>query len=107
MKTSSRKAKGHTLEKLIRDKLIDLFYLSEEDIRIPISGEHGADLKLSKKAELVFPFKVEAKSYAKFAIYTYYDQANNHKGEHLEPLVVIKANRRRPLVCIDLDYFLG
>lgn len=107
MKTASAKRKGHKLEALIRDKLISTFKLSEEDVRIPISGEHGMDLKLSKKAEQIFPFKVEAKSYAKFAIYAYMQQAINHKGEHLEPIVIIKGNRQKPLVCLDFDYFLG
>ena len=40
------------------------------------------------------------------AIYTYYDQAKKHPGDDLEPLVVVKKNNRKPLVVMDLRYFL-
>ena len=106
MKTSSSKAKGHLLEALVRDKLIERFGLSREQIRIPIGSEKGSDIKLTKSAQLAVPLKIECKSRKSFSLYSYWDQANAHEGD-LEPVVIIKANRRRPLICLDLDYFLG
>jgi hypothetical protein len=108
LKTRSAKAKGHTLEKYIRDKLIEKFKLSPDDIRIPVGSETGSDIKLSAKAKAQVPFVFEAKSRGRIAAYGWYKQCEQHrKGEALEPCVVIKMNRAKPLVIIDFEYFLG
>lgn len=106
IKVSSAKAKGKFLERLIKQKLIELFNFTEDDIRIPVGSEKGCDIKLSKKAQQVFPFKIEAKNRAKIGVYTFYAQATRHEGDGLEPLVIIKQNYKNPLAIIDLDYFL-
>ena len=80
--------------------------MTTDDIRANIGSETGVDINLSKKAQALIPLKIEAKSRAKMSIYTYYDQARSHKGEELEPCVIVKMNRRKPLAVIDLDYFL-
>jgi hypothetical protein len=105
LKTRSAKAKGHRLEYLIRDKLIKKFHLTNDDVRANIGSETGVDINLSKKAQALIPLQIEAKSRSSMAIYTYMEQAKNHKAG-LEPCVIVKMNRRKPLVCIDLDYFL-
>jgi hypothetical protein len=105
MLISSRKNKGHLLEKLVRDKLKELFQFSDDDIRTTISSETGADIKLSKKALLIFPFKVECKNRTKIMIYNWYNQCIGHKGEE-EPLLIIKQNRHKPLAVLDFEYFL-
>ncbi len=105
MKTAARKAKGHRLEYYVRDRLIELFGFDKEDIRANIGSETGEDLKLSKKAQALIPLKFECKSRARMSVYTYYDQAKGHPGE-LEPVVVVKMNRRKPLIIMDLEYFL-
>jgi hypothetical protein len=107
LKTRSAKQKGKTLERLIAQKLLDKFpeLTYNEDIRITIGQERGEDLKLSKKAQALIPLQIEAKSRSSMAIYTYMEQAKSHKAG-LEPCVIVKMNRRKPLVCIDLDYFL-
>ncbi len=107
MNTRSAKAKGHKLEYLVRDMLLEIFELDKEDIRANIGGETGEDLKLSKRAQERLPFKIECKSRAKMAVYTYYKQAMSHPGDNLEPVVVLKADRKKPLIVIDLEYFLG
>jgi len=109
MKTRSAKAKGHKLEYLVRDLLLEMFEkygLTEDDIRANIGSETGEDLKFSQKAKDLLPIKIECKSRAQMAIYTYYDQAKKHPGDDLEPLVVVKKNNRKPLVVMDLRYFL-
>jgi hypothetical protein len=105
VKTSSAKAKGHRLEYLIRDKLIEKFHLTNDDVRANIGSETGVDINLSKKARALIPLAIEAKSRTTMSLYTWYNQACKN-AEELEPCVIVKMNRRKPLVCIDLDYFL-
>lgn len=68
------------------------------------SGTGGEDISLSPAARECFPFQIEAKNYARIAIYEWYDQACQHGN--WAPIVVVKANRRRPLVIIDAEQFL-
>ncbi len=105
MLTRSSKAKGKTLERYIRDKLIQIFHLASDEIRCTISSENGEDLKLSKSAQEKIPLKIEAKSRKTMALYAFYEQAKGHPGE-LEPVVIVKANRKPVLIIVDLDYFL-
>lgn len=107
MKSRSIKAKGHKLEYLVRDKLIEKFNLTKDDIRANIGSETGEDINLSKKALEIIPLKFECKSRSRLAVYTFYEQAKGHPGDTLEPVVVVKMNRKKPLAIIDLDYFLN
>jgi hypothetical protein len=106
MKTRSKKAKGKLLQNKVRDMILEKYPQldPEEDVKSAIMGESGEDVQLTKKARKLFPFSVECKSLANIAVYKYYEQAtaNANKGE---PLVVIKANRKKPLVLVDLEYF--
>ena len=66
-------------------------------------GAGGEDIQLSHAARQLVPYQIETKSYATFAIYKHYEQAAEH-GDH-EPLLVIKANHKKPLVVIDAEQF--
>lgn len=70
-------------------------------------GVPGADLMLSAAAKREFPFEVECKSTKpqRQPIQAYMEQAKNHGN--LEPLVVIKENRSKPVVVIDAEYFFS
>ena len=107
MLTSSKKSKGHRLESLVRDRVIEAFDLDPQDIRIPISGEHGHDIIISgAKAKARAPFGIECKAWEKFKmIYDIYMKAAE-RDKKLVPLVVIKSNHKQPLVILDLDHFL-
>lgn len=105
MKIRSAKAKGKNLERLIRDKLIERFSLTSDDIRCTVGSEGGSDIKLSKKALKLLPYNIECKSRATMSVYSWYEQCLNHKGK-LEPLLIVKANRKKPLIIIDLEFFL-
>ena len=48
------KAKGKRVERLIRDIIKEACSLDDQDIRITIGAENGADLKLSKELRLDF-----------------------------------------------------
>jgi|TARA_R100001530_G_scaffold57829_1_gene42003 hypothetical protein len=103
----SRKAKGRNLQNLVVAKLLEKApELELEDIKGAIMGEQGVDIKLSPRAHLKYPLKIECKNQEKFkGIYDVYSQAEGHKGKG-EPVVILKMNRKRPLVLIDLDFFI-
>lgn len=104
--TSSSKAKGHALEKLVAKRVIEAFNLTTDDVRISVGAETGADVKLSNKAKSICGLSIECKRRAKFdTIYKFYTQATKHYPE-LIPLVVIKADYKEPLAIINLDHLL-
>jgi hypothetical protein len=107
MKSSSKRRKGNSLSYWVRDQLKVIFLFTDDDIRATIGAENGADVKLSKYAQRKFPYSVECKNQEIFkTIYKYYEQAASHEP-HLEPLLIIKGNRRSPLVIIDANYFFN
>lgn len=109
MTVKSAKAKGRRLQQLVRDMILDTFPQLEldTDVRSAIMGETGEDIKLSSKARQVFPYSVECKSLKKIAVYNYYDQAAANTPAGCLPLVVLKQDRRKPLVLVDLEKFSG
>jgi len=102
----SRKAKGRRLQDWVRDSLRGLsLALTEDDVRVAIMGESGADIKLSERGKSYFPYNIECKNNETWkGIYKAYDQAISH-GK-LEPLVFIKMNNKRPLAIVDGEHFL-
>lgn len=105
MKTSSVKAKGRGLQnKIVRMILATFPQLEPDDVQSCTMGANGEDVRLSPAARRLFPFTVEAKKRARFSIMADYDQARGH-GPH-EPLLVIEADRRKPLAVVDLATFL-
>lgn len=102
----SRKAKGRKLQNWVRDSLRGLFLtLTDDDIRVAIMGESGADVKLSAKALKYFPYDIECKNTEGFKkVYDAYEQADGHGSN--EPIVFLKMNRKKPLVILDAEHFL-
>lgn len=106
MKTSSAKAKGRNLQKYVRDEILKTYpSLTLNDVRSTSMGANGEDILLSEAARLLFPFSVECKSRAAFNVYTYYQQAQE-VCKSAEPLLIIKANHKKPLVVLDAEYFI-
>jgi hypothetical protein len=107
LKTASSKQKGRLLQQVVRDKILEAFpRLEKDDVVSTSMGASGADVQLSPTARRSFPYSVEAKSRATISTYKWYDQAVSNTKPSTEPLLVIKANRRKPLVVIDLDAFM-
>ena len=105
MLTSSAKAKGRALAKWLKDEILQRFnHLHADDLSVTPSGVTGGDLTQSPAATALLPYQWECKAYARFAGYAFYDQAARH-GDR-EPIVIIRANRRRPLAIIDAEHFL-
>ena len=102
----SRKAKGRRLQDWVRDSLRGLFLtLTNDDVKVAIMGERGADVKLSKQAKKLFPYDIECKNTEGWAkVYNAYDQADGHGSDH--PVVFIKMNRRTPLAVVDAKHFM-
>ena len=107
MNNKSRKAKGRLLQNLGRDKIQRLFpSLGKDDIRTSLMSENGADVKLiSLMARKLMPYDIETKNREEYkTIYKHFAHAKRHGN--LEPLLVIKMNRKEPLAVIDLDHFI-
>jgi|SRR5690625_3476078 len=105
MKPSSSKAKGRALQQLVAKKVREAFKLSERDCKSTPMGVSGPDVQLSDKAINKFPYETECKNVEKVNVWKCWEQANNNSGK-LQPLLVIKKNRRKPLAIIDLDHFI-
>ena len=106
MKTASAKSKGRTLQQWVAKLILKCFpSLTEHDVRSTSMGVSGVDVQLSTEALKLFPYSVECKSYASIAVYKWYDQAKTNTIKGTEPLLVIKANRQKPLVVVDAEYF--
>ena len=106
MKTSSAKQKGRLLQQVTRDLILQSFpMLTERDVKSTSMGAQGEDVQLSEAGLKRFFYNVECKNLAKIAVYKFYEQATTHGDA--EPLVVIKQNRSKPLVIVDLEHFVN
>jgi len=107
IKTSSAKSKGRGLQQLVRDKLLSLSdTFRDGDIESTGMGQSGEDIQLSPYARDLLPISVECKSHAKFAVYSIIDQCKSNCPDGCEPVVVLKANYKKPVAVIDLDYYI-
>ena len=105
MKNRSKQQKSRYLQNLVKDRIIKLFpSLTKKDIRTSTTGENGADVKLlTLAARKLFPYSIECKNRSdNKQIYSFYKQATKHSN--LEPLLVIKTKREKPLAIIDLEH---
>lgn len=105
MKPQSAKTKGRKLQQHVRDRLIEAFDLTKDDVRSTSMGAGGEDILLSSYARIRIPFSFECKSKARFAVYQDYWQALDNSGGHM-PAVVIKQNNANPLILLDFEHFL-
>lgn len=106
IKPSSAKAKGRKHQQWVRDQLLERFpSLEPDDIRSTSMGAGGEDLQFSPAARKIIPISVECKAYKSFAIYSIIDQAKSNAKAGVEPVAVIKADRRAPLAVVDAEFF--
>jgi hypothetical protein len=68
-------------------------------------GAGGEDILMSPAARKIFPYSIECKNRASYAFYKDYDQACINCPKGAEPLLVAKANHRKPVVIVDAEYF--
>ena len=106
MKPQSAKAKGRNLQKWARDKILESFpSLEPDDVRSTSMGCGGEDLQLSPAARRLFKFSVECKAQERLNVYDAYDQACANSGDY-EPILIMKKNRKKPLVVMDAEAFI-
>jgi hypothetical protein len=107
MTPRARKNKGKKLQNEIRDMMLHYSPSLEKDLDVKSTtmGEQGEDIQLSAKARKQYPISVECKSRASYAFYKDYDQAVINCPKDCEPVLVAKANHRKPVVIIDADWF--
>ena len=108
MNNKSRKQKGRYLQNLVRDRIFKLFpSLTKDDIRCSLMSESGADVKLmSLTARKLFPYSVEAKNREEYrTLYKHFGQAKKHTN--LQPLLIIKMNREKPLAIVSMEHFFN
>ena len=106
MKPASAKAKGRTLQKLVRDTILKCSpSLEQDDVKSTSMGAQGEDVQLSPAARRQYPISIECKSRANYAFYKDYDQAVNNCPKDCEPVLICKANHRSPVVIVDMDWF--
>ena len=106
MKPQSAKAKGRNLQKWVRDLLLENFpTLEPDDVRSTSMGCGGEDLQLSPAARRLFGYSVECKNVERLNVYDAYEQASANSGAH-EPLLIMKKNRKKPLVVMDAEHFV-
>jgi hypothetical protein len=106
MKPSSAKAKGRGLCKYVKERILNILTgLEEDDIKVTSSGAGGEDLQFSPAARKLLPISIECKSRARFNVYEIMKQAIENAGNN-QPVLVLKQNACKPLVVVDLDYFL-
>ena len=104
MRTQSAKAKGRKLQQWIAGQIRERFKLSERDVVSTSMGASGVDVKLSEKAFKAFPYAIECKARETFkTLYEYYEQQSGEPGE---PLLVLKMNRKKPLIVVDAEHFM-
>ena len=106
MKTSSAKNKGRVLQQWIRDLMLEAFpSLEPDDVRSTSMGAGGEDVQLSPAARRHFPYSVECKNVEKLNVWAAYEQADANSGNY-EPILVMKKNRKKPLIVMDAEAFM-
>ena len=103
---ASAKGKGRRLQQWVRDTILSLFHeLEPDDVKSTSMGASGEDIQLSPAARRLLPISVECKSYAKVGVYKWYDQAISNCPAGSEPVLVVKMDRKKPLVVVDADHY--
>jgi hypothetical protein len=107
IKTQSAKAKGRKLQQWVRNMILELIpSLEQDDVKSTSMGAGGEDVQLSPAARKKIPISLECKARKSIAVYSYYAQAEENCPTGMEPVVIIKADRKKPLAIVDAEYFL-
>ena len=104
--TSSAKAKGRKLQQWVRDLILAKWpKLTSDDVRSTSMGASGEDVLLSPLARKSIWYSIECKARASISIYSYYEQAEAAAQGKYEPLLIVRANRKKALAIVDAEHF--
>lgn len=109
MLTSSCKAKGRHLLKLVRDRLIARYEFHPDDIIVTPSGVFGEDLQLARTVKERLPLCWEGKNQESLQIWAALAQAERHSvkaNDGRKPILVFKRNRSEIYISMKLEDFL-
>lgn len=84
--------------------------LEPGDIVSTSMGAPGEDVQLSPAARKILPIAIETKARRSIAVGRFYEQAQEHAidcKDYVDPVLVIKEDRKSPLVVISLDYYMA
>ena len=79
--------------------------LEPDDVRSTGMGQQGEDIQFSPAGAKRVGLSIECKSRDRIAVYSFIEQAKTNTTGERTPIVVVKQNRRRPLVVCDAEYF--
>lgn len=106
--THSAKAKGRQLQQLVADRIRKAFpFLTHDDCFSNPMSRGGEDVVMTNTTRDVFPFSVECKRFAKFAMYKIMSQAEYNAPPGTEPIVVIRGDHEKALVVMDFEAFMS
>ena len=107
MNTATKKAKGKRLQKAICELILKYFpNLNESDAVSRRMGRRGEDIILSHEAKNKFPYSIECKNQERMKyIWDCYSQCEKNSN-NLEPLLILKINKKKPLAIVDAEYFI-
>ena len=101
------KAKGRKLQNLLRDELRVAFpSLEEDDVKSQTMGMPGEDIVLSPAARRKIPYSFECKNVERLSFWATVKQCKANCKETVSPAIVVKKNRKDPMVAIPLDIFI-
>ena len=101
------KAKGRKLQNLLRDKLRVAFpSLEDDDIKSQTMGMPGEDIVLSPAARKQIPYSFECKNVERLSFWATVEQCEANCKDNISPAIVVKKNRKDPMVAIPLDQFI-
>ena len=103
MKPRSAKHKGRRFQAAVRDLILARFpQLGDDDVTAVVRSESGADIRLSPRAQQVFPYSVECKNVEHLNIWGALAQAEANTKEGTTTLLVFGRNRMEPYVAVPL-----
>jgi hypothetical protein len=107
MLTSSCKAKGRSLQKLVVQAILKAFpSLTENDVMSRPMGSQGTDVILSEAALKAFPYSVECKNVEKLNVWSSLQQTLANQKRSTTAILIVKRNHTAPYVMLPLDKFM-
>jgi hypothetical protein len=108
MKSRSAKHKGRRFQAAVRKLILERFpQLGDEDVTAAIRSEPGTDIKLSPRAQQMFPYSVECKNVERLNIWSALSQAQANTKHGTTALLVFGRNRTEPYIAIPLAEFMS
>jgi len=104
MKPASAKQKGANFQKQIRQMILEVIQLEDDDVLSRSMGANGEDIMLSPAARKLFPYSVECKRTERLNLNSSWEQAVANSGKY-QPLLFSKRNRKPAVVTLSAEHF--